>query len=86
MFQKWKMEDIFHLAIFANHAPTSKSAAYFQIAPCDFVFLLLLHQCFLLLFGCLSLVSLYEVGTGESMHSARQRRNGGEDKPRVIST
>lgn len=49
------------------------------------VFLLLLHQSSLLLFGYLSLVSLYEVGTGESMHSARQRRNGGEDKQCVIS-
>ena len=39
------MEDIFHLALSANHTATYKLAAYFQIAPCDFVFLLLLHQC-----------------------------------------
>lgn len=44
-FQKRQMEDIFHLAISGNHTPTSKLAAYFQIAPCDLVSLLLLHQC-----------------------------------------
>lgn len=62
------MEGIFRLAIFTNHTLTSKLAAYFQIPPCDFFFLLLLHQGSLL-FGCLSMVSLYEVSTGESTHS-----------------
>lgn len=56
------MEGIFHLAIFANHFATSKLAAYFQIVPWDFFFLLLLHQCSSL-FGYLSLVRLYVVGT-----------------------
>lgn len=44
------MEDVFHLAISANHTLTSKLAAYFQIGLCDFVFLILLHQCSPLLF------------------------------------
>lgn len=64
-----EMEDIFHLAIFTNHTLTSKLSAYFRISPCDFVFLLLLLQCSLP-FGYLSMVSPYEVGTGESVHSA----------------
>lgn len=56
------MEGVFHLSIFANHFATSKLAAYFQIVPCDFFSLLVLHQCSFL-FRYLSSVSLYEVGT-----------------------
>lgn len=51
------MEGIFRLAVSANHTPTSKLNAYFQIAPCDFVFLLLLHQYSPLLFWYLYLGS-----------------------------
>lgn len=49
------MEDIFHLAITANHTPISKLAAYFQIGLCDFVFLVLLHHALHCSFGTFTL-------------------------------
>lgn len=47
--RKWKI--LFILLFLASRTPTSKLAAYFHVAPCDFVFLLLLHQCSLLRHG-----------------------------------